>query len=94
MDMKVKSEVSCHLDDCDACNLDVTVALEPNTTTSCEDIEMTVHIKDQYDNAVENASVSVYVTGQNTAINEEPIITDVNGEAVIDVMIKILSFMM
>merc|ERR1719250_152885 len=37
LDMTIESEVSCHLDDCDACNLDVTVALEPNTTTSCED---------------------------------------------------------
>merc|ERR1712106_696326 len=87
LDMSVESQVSCHLDDCDSCNLDLTVALESNTTTLCEDIEMTVHIKDQNANAVESASVNVYVAGQDKPINEEPVITDVNGEAAIDIMI-------
>merc|ERR1712106_531303 len=87
LDMSVEAQVSCHMDDCDSCNLDVNVALEPNTTTTCEDIEMTVHIKDQNDNAVESASVNVFVPGQETPINELPIITDENGEAVIDIMI-------
>merc|ERR1712106_1142000 len=72
LDMSDEAQVSCHMDDCDSCNLDVTVALESNTTTTCENIEMTVHIKDQNDNAVESASVNVFIPGQETPINEEP----------------------
>ena len=49
---------------------------------------MTVHVKDENDNSIEGASVNVYIAGQDTRINEEPLITDSNGEAIFDTMVN------
>ena len=83
---ELNSEVHCQIDDCDGCQLDVTAELKKNANTTCEDVNMKVHIRDENDNPVEGAFVNVFIAGQNTPINNETLVTDNQGETVLEIM--------
>jgi len=78
--------VSCHVDDCDNCNLDVTLIMEEDGSSDCGDVEMRIHIRNEYDSPVQGAEVNVLIAGQNIPMHFDPLITDRYGEATLHIM--------
>ena len=84
-DMIVDEVVDCHVEDCSLCSLNITASLKRDNTTVCENVEMKVHIRDELDRPVEGATVNIFISGQEVALNDDTLVTDATGEVVVEI---------